>query len=185
MSDSPFSTFLEQGQARGGFEVNDALAAVLPLMREVQAIHDLGKVAPLRGLSAITIHEDRALGLTSHEGIDPKSNAARVYELLAPLGHGVQVIGEHRRESDDEHFGTRVTNLDVGNPGDEVTRPLYLPGHIAWEHEIGHHDALTDIHSLGLLLASLACGLDFTDREDLERFANARSNLFALSLIHI
>ncbi len=181
MSDSPFSSFLEQGLARGGLELNDALAAVLPLMRDVQAIHDSGKVAPLRGLSGITVHEDRALGLVSPEGIAPKSSAARVYELLAPTGRGVQVVGETRRESDGEHFTTRVTNLDVGNPGEEITRPVYLPGHIAWEHEIGHHDALTDIHSLGLLLASLACGLDFTEREDLERFANARKNLFAIA----
>ena len=178
---TPFTRFLDQGIERGGFEVDDVLAAVLPLMREVRAIHETGKVAPLRGTAALTVHHDRALGLTSPEGIDPVSNALRIHELLAPAGHGVQVIGETRRDSDHEEFTTKITNLDVATPGEEIGRPVYIPGHVAWEHAIGHHDELTDIHSLGLILASLACGLDFTHREELERFANARRNLFSIA----
>ncbi len=181
MNESPFLHFLEQGNARGGFEVDDALAAVLPLMREVMSIHDMGKVAPLRGISSLVVHEDRALGLRSAEGVDPSSNAIKVYELQVPASHGVEVIGELRRESDEEHFISKTANLDVAGPDEEIARPVFLTGYANWEHAIGHHDALTDIHSLGMLLASLACGLDFTERDELERFANARRNLFAIA----
>jgi superfamily I DNA and/or RNA helicase/predicted DNA-binding WGR domain protein len=181
MNESAFTRFLRQGIERGGFEVDDVLAAVLPLMREVRAIHEVGKVAPLRGTSALIVHEDRALGLSSLEGIEPTSNAIRLHELLAPVGHGVEVIGETRHDSDDGRFLTRITNLDVATPGEEIQRPVYIPGHVTWEHAIGHHDELTDIHSLGLILASLACGLDFSERDELERFANARRNLFAIA----
>ncbi|QJE97133.1 DUF4011 domain-containing protein [Luteolibacter luteus] len=180
MTDSPFLRFLEHGAGQGGFEVDDVLAAVLPLMREVAAIHEAGRVAPLRGLSSLVVHEERALGLSSPDGIEPSSNAAKVYQLLAPVGHGIQVIGGTRRESEDM-WVTKVSNLDVGSGDEEITKPLYLPGYVTWEHAIGHHDELTDIHSLGLLLASLACGLDFSDRDELEKFANHRKNLFALA----
>ena len=180
MTDSPFVRFLEHGIERGGFEVDDVLAAVLPLMREVAAIHETGKVAPLRGIGSLVIHEDRALGLSSPEGVESSSNAEKVYQFLAPVGHGVEVIGETRRESEDLYI-TKQTNLDVGSPGDEIAKPMYLPAYVTWEHAIGHHDELTDIHSLGLLMASLACGLDFSEREELERFANHRRNLFSLA----
>jgi len=181
MSESPFTRFLEQGVERGGREVDDVLAAVLPLMKEVRAIHESGKVAPLRGTAALMVHEDRALGLASLEGIEPSSNSLKISQLLAPVGHGVEVIGATRRESDEEQYTTRVTNLDVASSGDEIVRPVYIPGHVCWEHAVSHHDELTDIHSLGMLLASLACGLDFSERDDLEEFANARRNLFAIA----
>lgn len=44
---SDFVTFLHQGIERGGFETEDVLATVLPLMREVVALHERGEVAPL------------------------------------------------------------------------------------------------------------------------------------------
>jgi predicted DNA-binding WGR domain protein len=181
MNGNPFLQFLEQGIERGGFEVDDVLAAVLPLMREVAAIHDLGKVAPLRGLSALVLHDDRALGLRSAEGVDGSTKAIKVYQFQVPASHGVEVIGELRRESDEEHFTSKVSNLDVAGPDDEIKRPVFLTGYSNWEHAIGHHDALTDIHSLGMLVASLACGLDFTERDELECFANARKNLFIIA----
>ncbi|BCU76586.1 DNA helicase [Luteolibacter sp. LG18] len=160
--------------------MEDVLAAVLPLMREVAAIHDAGRVAPLRGLSAIAVQDDRALALTSAEGIEPRHHEGVVQRLLAPASHGVEVTGEQRRESDEGRL-THIRNLDVAVSSDGITRPVYLPGHVSWEHAVDHHDELTDVFSLGMLLASLACGLDFTELPDLELFANSRKNLFALA----
>lgn len=181
MNASPFTQFLHQGMERGGFLTDDVLAAVIPLMHEVAEIHHAGQVAPLRGLSSLVVHEGRSLGLSVLEGVAPTHHETRLRELLAPVSRGVEVIGEIRSESDAENFSTCVTNLDVGTSADEITRPVFLPAHVTWEHTIGHHDELTDIHSLGMLLASLACGLDFTDREQLEIFANGRGNLFSIA----
>ncbi|MES2950990.1 MAG: AAA domain-containing protein [Pseudomonadota bacterium] len=179
---SEFSAFLAQGEAQGGFEMQDVLSAVLPLMREVLAIHESGSVAPLRGLGAIRVLEGRALGLVSTVGIPPSHHAARVRELLAPQSRGLDVIGESTRETDLDSFAQNITNLDIGSADTEITRPVYLPSYTTWEHGVGHHDALTDVHSLGLILASVACGLDFCDAEDLTLFVNSRSNLFSLSV---
>jgi predicted DNA-binding WGR domain protein len=178
---SEFTTFLHQGIDRGGFETEDVLAAVLPLMREVLTIHERGDVAPLRGLSGLRVIEDRSLGLVSAVGVPSERNDSRLRELLATQSRGLEVIGESKRETDIDTFSQNVTNLDVGSADAEITRPVYLPGYTAWEHVIGHHDELTDVFSLGLIFASLACGLDFTDAEDVSLFANSRTNLFALS----
>lgn len=176
-----FTTFLTTGIDRGGFETEDVLAAVLPLMREVLALHEKGDVAPLRGVSGLRVIEDRALGLLSPQGLPPERNDSRLRELLATQSRGLEVIGESKRETDIDTFAQNVTNLDVGSADIEITRPVYLPGYTTWEHAIGHHDELTDVLSLGLILASVACGLDFTDAEDVSLFANSRTNLFALS----
>ncbi|OYV03847.1 MAG: hypothetical protein CFE26_20000 [Verrucomicrobiales bacterium VVV1] len=180
MSDSPFTAYLNEGVSHGGFGVDDVLASMLPLMREVASIHEVDKVAPLRGLSAVVIQEGRTLGLTSREGVAPKYQEAKIRALLAPVSAGLQVIGEIRREAEDG-ISARTANLDVAAASDEIARPVYMPGHVSWEHAVDHHDELTDIFSLGMLLASLACGLDFTDRTELEQFVNSRGNLFALS----
>ena len=97
---------------------------------------------------------------------------------MPAVAKGIDIVGEQRRETNLDGYQRKVTNLDTAEADAEITRPVYLPGYMTWEHAIGHHDALTDIFSLGLLLASLACGLDFTDADDLEMFASARGNLF-------
>ena len=41
-------------------------------------------------------------------------------------------------------------NLQVGEPGNSIDRPLYLPGFQSWEHVLECHDPLTDIFTLGM-----------------------------------
>jgi predicted DNA-binding WGR domain protein len=69
----------------------------------------------------------------------------------------------------------------VGAHDAPITKPVFLLGYHCWEHAIGHHDPVTDIFSLGLLLASVSCSLDFTDPSDVEDFVRHRENLFALN----
>jgi len=40
--------------------------------------------------------------------------------------------------------------------------PAYVPGYRCFEHDAGHHDALTDLFCLGQILASLLLGIDMT-----------------------
>lgn len=175
-----FIDFLNQGIEKGGFETEDVLAAVLPLMREVVSIHEVGRVAPLRGIGAITVHDGCALGLASLEGLPGEKNEGRLREFQATPSFALEVVGESKRETDVDTFDQDVLNLAVGSADTDISRPVYLPGYTTWEHAIGHHDELTDIHSLGLILASLACGLDFSEPGDVSLFANTRGNLFSL-----
>jgi predicted DNA-binding WGR domain protein len=175
-----FLELLRAGVARGGFGPDDALAALLPLLRQVAATHEQGLVAPLRGLDALTVDGGR-LGFDPAHAVAPRTNPARLAGLQAPAGGGVDVVAESRRTADLDGGSLAVAHLDIGAPDAAPDRPVFLPGYVAWEHAIEHHDALTDIFSLGLLLASLACGVDLTDADDLELFVRHRENLFALN----
>ena len=57
-----FLKFLEDGVARGGFETDDALAALLPLMKQVLAAHKAALVAPLDRIQDLVVTDQRGIG---------------------------------------------------------------------------------------------------------------------------
>jgi hypothetical protein len=176
-----FLEFLEAGVTRGCFEVDDVLAAVLPLLKQVQAVHESGAVAPLNGLQDLRLADGGQLMFPPAKAAPPTKNSGRVEALQAAVSAAVEVVAESRRVADIDQSSLTVSDLGVGKTGSEISKPVYLPGYTSWEHAIGHHDELTDIFSLGLLLASVACGLDFTEPDELELFTVNRTNLFGLN----
>lgn len=179
--ESPFLKFLEAGEAKGGFETDDVLAALLPLMKQVLAAHKAGLVAPLNDIQDLTVTEQGHLMFAPAKVSSPEKNAAKVEALQSPVSQAVEVVAELRRTADIDAASLTVSDLGVGATDGGITRPVFLPGYTAWEHAIGHHDELTDIFSLGMLLASIACGLDFTDAGELELFTVNRTNLFGVN----
>jgi predicted DNA-binding WGR domain protein len=176
----PFLAFLRRGCDAGGFGTDDVLGAMLPLLQQVHEVHQSGRVAPLEGIGALRVDDLRLLVDEARQSPVQK-NGARVAELQKAGGGAIEVVGETKRVAELDDGRLSEEDLLIGRPGEEPTKPVYLPGYVTWEHRCGHHDQLTDIHSLGLLLGSLACGLDFTDSEDLRVFARHRGNLFAIN----
>jgi predicted DNA-binding WGR domain protein len=177
----PFLTFLRDGIDRGGFETDDVLAAVLPLMRQALGVHATGQVAPLDGMSALALNEERQLHFAPHKARAAHKNYARVEILQQPESRAMEIVAASAHTVDLDAGAHTVTSAHVAQQGQEITRLAYLPGYTTWEHAIGHHDELTDIFSLGLILASLGCGLDFTEPADVELFFRSRHNLFAVN----
>lgn len=173
-----FLEFLRARLAAGGFSTEDVLASFLPLARQVAGAHAAGKVAPLEGVEALQVEGSR---IWFHESAlrAPLQAAAEVQRLDRPAG-AVEVLSEARRTLDVDGGGDRAENLQLGARDAAPTRPVYVPGYVCWEHLCGHHDPVTDVFSLGLVLASLSCGLDLAEPKDLERFAAHRRNLFRL-----
>jgi predicted DNA-binding WGR domain protein len=180
-ADNPFLKFLEAGVARGGFETDDVLAALLPLMKQVLGAHEAGLVAPLQGVQDLFVTEQGQLMFVPAKVSSPEKNPAKIEALQSPASDAVEVVLESRRTADIDDASLTISDLGVGTSDGTITRPVFLPGYRSWEHAIGHHDQLTDVFSLGLLLASVACGLDFTDAGELELFAANRTNLFGLN----
>jgi predicted DNA-binding WGR domain protein len=174
-----FHDFLRARLATGGFSTEDALTSFLPLARQVVQAHAADKVAPLDGVAALQVEGVR---IWFHESTtrSPSHNAATVQALDKPLA-GVEVLSEHKRTLDVDAGPGKVANLSIGTREQELTRPVYLPGYLCWEQQLGHHDPLSDVHCLGLLLASLSCGLDLNEPQDLEAFVAHRKNLFKLT----
>jgi predicted DNA-binding WGR domain protein len=180
-SSNAFLTRLRQGLDQGGFGIDDALTLLLPLFRQIAEAHEQGRVAPLHGTASLTLTPAGTLAVAPDSFSTPRRNESRVSELLGPQSHAVEVIGESNRTTDLDDGLQESGRLDVSASAENITKPVFLTGYQSWEHAIGHHDPVTDIFSLGLLLASLACGLDFEDLGDLELFAAHRENLFELN----
>src|SRR6266404_3027180 len=181
MPQAPFVEFLEAGVAKDGFETDDVLAALLPLMKQVLAAHQAGLVAPLNGIQDLVLSEQDQLMFVPAKISPPKKNTSKVEALQSPASGAVEVVAESRRTADIDRGSLTVSDLGVGAADDTIAKPVFLPNYQSWERTVGHHDELTDVFSLGMLLASLACGLDFTDASELEVFTVNRSNLFGVN----
>lgn len=177
---SDFLDFFHDRQAAGGFSTEDALAAFLPLARQTVETHLRGQVAPLAGLDALHVDEGR-IWFADDRALAPRDNLAAVRRLQQPATRALEILSESRRTTDVDEGGEQVVDLSIGQRGEALNRPVYLPGYVCWEHELGHHDPLTDVFSLGLLLATLSCGLDLNEPDELQALAQHRDNLFAIN----
>ena len=178
---SPFLSLLENGVAKGGFEADDVLAALLPLLKQVLSVHQTDLVAPLNGLNDLITDENGHLAFPMEKASAPRNNAAKIEKLQSPVSQAVEVVGESRRTADIDKGSLAVADLRVGSANEEISKSVFLPDYLSWECAAGHQDEVTDIFLLGQLLASLACGLNFTDTGELELFTVNRTNLFAIN----
>ncbi len=176
-----FLTFLRDGIARGGFGTDDALCALLPLMKQVQRAHEDGLVAPLDGIADLILSDPGFLTFDPEKAVPPERSSSRLEELQSPESRAMEVVAESSRTSDINRATVTDSDLGIATSGENITKPVFLPGYQSWEHAIGHHNELTDVFSLGLLLASFSCALDFTDADDLEVFVASRGNLFEIN----
>ncbi|KQS98432.1 AAA domain-containing protein [Cellulomonas sp. Leaf395] len=142
---------------RGGLPADDVLGLLLPLFRAVQALHETGRVAPLRGLAALDDEGDDPVTIDASTAGPPVRNRSAI--AAAELSGAVEV--EHRESADNT---MRI-----------------VAGWQRWEHLVGHHDELTDIASLGELFVALVCGLDLAEEDDAALLQQRRNNLFALA----
>ncbi|MBR9884922.1 MAG: DUF4011 domain-containing protein, partial [Oceanospirillales bacterium] len=86
------------------------------------------------------------------------------------------------------HFSQTLSSdtsqiIDKCIAGREEAEPrmAYYLDYIAWEQRVYHHDALSDVYVLGLILASLAGQLDLTEPDDLATFVRIRTDIRQLN----
>ncbi|WP_416398981.1 AAA domain-containing protein [Allohahella sp. A8] len=174
----PLQAYLAEQFEQNGFTTEDALAAFLPLLAQVLSDHQAGKVAPLEGLQALNV-ERGSIWYERINHLAPRLQPDRVRAIDEARHLAIDVVNRHQLDIDvGGQQQSRQVNVRLAN--EVITTPVYLPGYVSWEHQLDHHDPLTDIFSLGMILASLCCSLDFNDESDLRRFAASRNNLFAL-----
>jgi len=109
----------------GPLPTEDLLYTILPLMREVAALHERGLVADL-GLHAVIMTEQRRLGLAHPEGRAPDINLAAVRRVQANAPSALKVVGEYRVVNE-EGRGNRVEDLRAsGDEVEAITKPINL-----------------------------------------------------------
>ncbi len=178
----PFEEFILSASANDGFHNDEISAIILPLFEEVLTLHEEGKVAPLNGLKYLSIKDER-LELEEIHAHYPQNNLSAIDKIAARAGRAFELTEELKQV---DHVSDTVTHeltqlpvqADLSLP---ITHPVYLTGYKSYEQALGHHDALTDIYSLGMLLASVSFGLNFNDEDDLRQFAARRDSLLYLN----
>ncbi|WP_234036246.1 AAA domain-containing protein [Porphyrobacter sp. YT40] len=170
-------TVLKEGRR---LPADDLVHAMLGLMREVAALHAAGRVAQIT-LDSVIEREDGQLALADPAGLAPRGNLAAIHAVQPQASSALKLVGNYR-VTQDEALGTKVDDLTVLDGDDtEPTHPAFITGLRNWESALGHHDEITDIFQLGMIMAALACGIDIEDHDDLKRFSMNRDNLFAIA----
>ena len=175
-----FADFLRNRIDTDGFTTEDALASFLPLAREVLDAHAAGMVAPLEGIAELQVEGVR-IWFEDAKRLKVRRAGSKIRHVEQYSRSAVEVVSETRVTTEIDDGAEQVVNLSVGDPEKPITRPVYLPGYQSWEHRLECHDPLTDVFSLGMILASISCGLDFDNPEMLTTFDSHRKNLFLLS----
>ena len=177
----PFADYLRERLPHGPLAPDEVVHLLGPLFEQVSEAHGRGKVAPLQGLERLRVSAGRAY-FSFDDARAPTRRRMELARIDREESAAVEIQGYHRIDETAETPDGYHRDLSIGrDDGEEITHPVFLPGYVCWEHEVGHHDELTDVFSLGLLLASAACGLDLSDEDHLRRFVAARGNPFALS----
>lgn len=163
----------------GRIKSADFVAFVLPLLEEVQQIHEKNEVAYILETDHISF-ENSILQLNSipnsiiyeNNNLFEKSNSKS----------GIEVSGQLSSNSNIEDGITTYENLEIHTDLEKpILKPVFLMGYQSWDYKLGHYDPLTDVFVLGQYMASVAFGLDFDDKEDLELFVNHRKSLYFLN----
>lgn len=158
---------------------DDVVGAVRALFEEVRDLHDAGSVADLDRMDLIGISDGRELRLGHCPVSPPTASDIARREIERPRADAIVITREIGIADGD---GRRTAwNRSIAEPGQQPDKPLYYRNYSSWERAIGHHDALTDIFHLGLIMGSLATGLDFRDKAQFSTFVENRSNLLRLN----
>ncbi|MES2573414.1 MAG: AAA domain-containing protein [Bacteroidota bacterium] len=181
IKESAFYQFITENFQKGTFANDDIIAIMMPLLRTVSDIHNQGKVASLQDISTIYI-ENQHFHITDN-AFEIKQNAKVIAAFFKGKSNVFEITGEHHdivEIGDDinrEYEDKSVSESDTDN----LKKPVYIKDYNCFELEFDHHDPLTDIFILGMILASIALQFDFTDIDDVKRFVEYRKKMYFLN----
>jgi len=181
IKESAFYQFITENFQKGVFANDDIIAIIMPLLKTVAVIHNQGKVASLQNISTIYI-ENQHFHITDN-AFEIKDNTKVISAFFKSKSKAFEISGEHfntteiGEEVSREYGDKSVSESDSEN----VRKPVYVKDYSCFEFEFEHHDPLTDIFVLGMILASIALQFDFTDIEDVKRFVEYRKKMYFLN----
>lgn len=174
-----FFHLLDEIEEFGAIKSPDFIAYIMPLLSKVKLLHEQNLTAHITGIDQVSYTQNLELSST---GKPLKQAENTLFEK--PISRGALEVVEHYQEvvNTGETNHSEYSNLSVQNEKEStLKRPIFLLNYKSWEMEMGHCDPLTDIFILGQILASVAFGLDFRKKEDLEAFVNNRNRLYFLN----
>jgi hypothetical protein len=152
----------------------DVLGVARPLIEQVAALHEQGLIAPLNGVDALRVSMGH-LWFQNGLARKPQIDEAALHASAGEQASRLDVTGRYSESRDG--LGVQVADEAIATAGELKPRRAYYPGYVAWEQRAGHHDQLSDIFVLGLILGGLALRRNLASDEDLQIFVRSRSDL--------
>jgi superfamily I DNA and/or RNA helicase/predicted DNA-binding WGR domain protein len=177
-----FKEFIATAFDKGEYATDDVIAFLLPLFKEVLSFHEEGKVAPFEIEETLFIN-NHFLDIDEKKVQRPLNASHKVMALFEKekTAH-FDIVGQVRIDTDVDAGTQTWEDLHIHlNSNTPLHTPAYLPGYSCFEIRVGHHDDQTDLFCLGLILGSMALGLNLYDPEDLKTFVSYRTNLAAFN----
>ena len=176
-----FAELLTKWRSEESVGTDDVLSMCLPLLEQVVDIHDKGLVAPLNGIDFLNVSLGH-LWFANSNALESQTNITGIKKLQKSSSLSQLDITAQYRETENEKWPVaQYENELIAKRTEEQPRQAYYPDYISWEENAYHHDALSDVYVLGLILGSLASRLDLSDDEELKIFVDARTNLTKLN----
>jgi len=172
-----FKDFLKNCFDNGNYSADDVVAFVMPIFEEVLSFHEAGLVAPFETADALFITNNQ-LDIEEKLAHAPQNAVSKINAIAGTTDtESFTISGNVKLKVDlstghEEHEDLAI-QLDNNKT---IDQPAFVAGYNSYEIMIGHHDALTDIFCLGLVLGSMSLGLDLYDPEELKLFVRYRSN---------
>jgi hypothetical protein len=157
---------------------DDVLGAALPLIEQVAALHEEGRIAPLNGIDALRVSMGH-LWFQNNMARRSETNPSVLREIERREISRLHVTGRYRERS--EAGDVSVVDEEIADRNEGKARRAYYPDYIAWEQQAGHHDQLSDVFVLGLILGSLALRLQLTEPAALRAFVRSRNDLLRVN----
>ncbi|MBW1658286.1 AAA domain-containing protein [Flavobacterium quisquiliarum] len=181
IKESAFYEFISENFQKGTFSSDDIIAIILPLLKTVSAIHNQGKVASLDNISSIYI-ENGHLHIADN-AFEVKQNLKPIQELFTSKSKAFEISGLHYNTTEiGENVVSEFGDKSVSeNEETNTKKAIYVKDYGCFEFEFGHHDPVTDIFVLGMILASITLQFDFTVLDDVKRFVEYRKKMYFLN----
>lgn len=172
-----FSQFLETAFDNGHYATDDVIAFLLPLFEEVISFHEAGLVAPFDNEAALFI-TGKKLDIEEKFSHKPTYATSKLDNLFTEFtSKKFEIVGKIKIETDVTEGFSKAENMQVHfNSSLPLRAPAFLKGYNCFETLVNHHTPQTDIFCLGLVLGSMALGLNLYDEEDLTDFVEYRTN---------
>ncbi|WP_245910883.1 AAA domain-containing protein [Nonlabens arenilitoris] len=181
MSDykASFFSLLDEVKEHGGSTTSDFIARVLPLLEKAHFLRSRDLVLGIYSIEDIYFN-GRIIAIDS-EGKEFRTGTRKPFNKPKQR-YAVEVSGNYSEiskvEGDDYDrniYDDEAIQEDFEKP---ITKPVYFARYKSWDLETGHYDPVTEIFTLGFILASVAYGIDFRDIDQLKRFVENRERLY-------
>lgn len=125
--------------------------------------------------------QNRTVTIDPAHAHPPLDALEKVDALTGNSNPHFRVVDKIKVSAENNEAVSLLVHKDLQKP---LLHAAYIPGYRSYEMLLGHHDEQTDIFCLGLVLASVAFGIDLSEPEGLDAFVAQRSHPLRFSRIH-